>query len=57
MPAFQVDVPHQLGRQQALERLKSFLPAIAQRYKDQVSKIEGDWAENVLNFSLTTFGL
>ena len=57
MPAFQVEVPHQLGRAQALERLKAFLPAIAEKYKGQISKIDGEWAENVLNLTLTTFGL
>jgi hypothetical protein len=56
MPAFQVNIPHGLGQQQAVERLKAFLERIAERYKDQVSKLEGSWAENVLTFAMTTYG-
>ena len=56
MPGFQVNVPHGLGKEQATERLKVFLQKIAERYKDQVSKMEGNWVENVLNFAMTTYG-
>jgi hypothetical protein len=56
MPGFQVDVPHQLGRQQAIERLKQFADTIVEQYKDQVSKSEGNWVDNVLTFALTTYG-
>lgn len=56
MPAFQVEVPHQLGQQQALERLQAFVQKVADRYKDQVSKVDGNWEGNVLNFALTTYG-
>ena len=56
MPAFQVNVPHGLGQQQAVERLKVFLQKIAERYKDQVSRMEGNWVENVLTFAMTTYG-
>ena len=56
MPAFQVNVPHNLGKEQALERVKSFLEKVAERYKDQVSKMEGTWVDNVLKFAMTTYG-
>lgn len=56
MPAFQVNVPHNLGKDQALERTKSFLEKVAERYKDQVSKMDGNWVDNVLNFAMTTYG-
>jgi hypothetical protein len=56
MPAFHVNVPHNLGKDQATERLKVFLEKVAERYKDQVSKMEGNWVENVLNFAMTTYG-
>jgi hypothetical protein len=56
MPAFQVNVPHGLGKEQALERLKAFLEKVAERYKDQVSKMEGNWVEDVLTFAMTTYG-
>ncbi len=56
MPAFQVTVPHGLGKEQAVERLKVFLQKVAERYKDQVSKMEGNWVDNVLTFAMTTYG-
>jgi hypothetical protein len=56
MPGFQVHVPHQLGKQQAIERLRPFVENIAKHYKERVSKSEGSWADNVLTFALTTYG-
>jgi hypothetical protein len=56
MPAFQVNVPHALGQEEAVERLKVFLQKVAEHYKDQISKIEGNWVENVLTFAMTTYG-
>ena len=56
MPKFSTEVPHQLGAQAATERLKSFLDQVKDKYQDQVSNLSGDWEENVLNFSLTTYG-
>jgi len=56
MPGFQVEIPHQLGKEQAIERLRPFVEKIAEKYKEQVSKSEGSWVENVLTFALTTYG-
>ena len=56
MPAFQTEVPHTLGQEQATARLKQFVDTIREHYKDQISQIDGAWQENKLNFSLTTFG-
>jgi hypothetical protein len=56
MPSFRTEVPHELGRQVATERLKSFLEGVKERYRDQVSELDGDWNDNVLTFSLTTYG-
>lgn len=56
MPAFHTEVPHSLGKEQATEKLKKFLEQVSERYKDQVSAIGGEWEENKLKFSLTTFG-
>lgn len=56
MPSFKTEVPHQLGKEQAVEKLRTFLDGVAEKYKDQVSKLDGNWSDNVLDFSLTTFG-
>ncbi len=56
MPKFSTEVTHQLGTQAATDRLKSFLEQVSERYQDQVSSLSGDWNDNVLTFSLTTYG-
>ncbi len=56
MPAFNAEVPHTIGQEDATKRLKRFLDLVAEHYKDQVSALEGNWVDNVLQFSLTTYG-
>ena len=56
MPSFQAEAPHELGRDEAIDRLKGFMDKVEQEYKSQVSGLESDWAENVLSFALTTYG-
>ncbi len=56
MPKMSVTVPHALGQEGAIEKLKSFVPKIKERYQGQVSNLEENWAGNVLNFGFTTFG-
>ena len=56
MPSFNAEVPHNLGKEVAIEKLHSFLTGVAEKYKDQVSKLDGQWSENILDFSLTTYG-
>jgi type IV secretory pathway TrbF-like protein len=56
MPAFNTEVTHQLGQHEATERLKNLLNQVREQYKDFVTEVRGDWADNVLNFSLKTYG-
>ncbi|MDP6442570.1 MAG: polyhydroxyalkanoic acid system family protein [Pirellulaceae bacterium] len=56
MPRFNTEVPHSLGQEQATERLKDFLEKVTRVYKDQVSDLRGDWADNVLDFGFTSYG-
>lgn len=57
MPKFNVLVPHELGQQQARERLSQFLEILREKFKDQVSEFEGAWEDDVLNFGFATFGI
>jgi hypothetical protein len=56
MPSFNTEVAHQLGQEQATARLKSFLDQVRLRYQDFVSDLQGNWTDNVLTFSLKTYG-
>ncbi|MCA9161431.1 MAG: polyhydroxyalkanoic acid system family protein [Pirellulaceae bacterium] len=56
MPGFSTQVPHNLGRESATERLKGFVQIIQQRYQDQVKDLQGEWNDNVLDVSFSTYG-
>ena len=56
MPGFSTEVPHNLGKQAAIEKLRGFADRVQEKYKDQVSSMTGQWTDNVLNFALTTYG-
>ena len=57
MPGFATEVPHSLGQEVALEKVKGFLSQVEQRYAKEISEIDGSWTDNVLNYKLTTFGI
>ena len=56
MSSFRTEVQHELGKEKATDRLKTFLDHVAERYKDQVTHLDGAWTENILKFALTTYG-
>ncbi len=56
MPSFNTEVEHQLGQQEATVRLKKLLDQVREQYRDFVTEVEGDWNNNVLTFSLKTYG-
>lgn len=57
MPGFATEVAHGLGKDEALQRLKTFVEQMRQQYGPEVAAIHGQWNDNVLDFSLNTFGL
>lgn len=57
MPAFQVRVPHPLGKQGAIDKMKRVLSAKLAERKEQVNQMEGTWNDNVLSFALKTYGI
>jgi hypothetical protein len=56
MPSFNTEVEHQLGQEEATQRLKNLLEQVREQYSDFVTELHGDWADNVLTFSLITYG-
>jgi len=56
MPSFGLEVPHQIGREGAIERLSAFLEKVRKRYGSQVSNLEESWENNCLTFSFRTYG-
>lgn len=58
MPNFQVQVPHQLGKEVAFEKLKSFAEIVRQEMAGQVSDVEETWDDQGnFQFSFSAMGL
>lgn len=58
MPSFNAEVDHDLGKEQATEKLQGFSDALRQRYQDQVKNLEETWNDDgSLSFSFKTMGL
>jgi hypothetical protein len=56
MPSFNTEVAHQLGKEQATERLKGLMGEVRNKYKDQVSDLQEEWQGDTLNYSFKTYG-
>ncbi|MCR9116316.1 MAG: polyhydroxyalkanoic acid system family protein [bacterium] len=56
MPAFGVEVDHELGQELAIERLKFFIQRIGDKYQDQLKDVQQSWNENVMDFSFRSMG-
>jgi putative polyhydroxyalkanoate system protein len=57
VPKFQLDVPHNLGAEQAKSRLERFIEMMQSKFQDKVSDLSQGWSGNTLNFAFKTFGI
>jgi putative polyhydroxyalkanoate system protein len=57
MPSFQTDIPHNLGKENAKERLRKFVDDLGTKYAQQVSDVQGEWHGDTLDFQLSTYGI
>lgn len=56
MPKLSITLPHTLGRDQAAERLNSFMERLKEKHQDRVGDLQEEWEGDTLKFSFTTFG-
>ncbi len=56
MPALKLNFPHQLGREEAQNRLRGLLEKVKARHGDKFSDLRESWVNNVLNFGFRTYG-
>lgn len=56
MPSLSITVPHTLGAEEALARLKSLFENIKERHADKVSNLEEQWDGNRLSYGFSTYG-
>jgi Putative polyhydroxyalkanoic acid system protein (PHA_gran_rgn) len=57
MPSFRAEVEHSLGREQAVEKLRSFSDSIREAYQHQVTVVREVWdTDGNLEFSFVVMG-
>jgi hypothetical protein len=56
MPSLKLEFPHNLGQQEAIDRLKTLLTKVKNKYQDQVTDLQESWTDNTLNFGFSTYG-
>lgn len=57
MPKITVDVPHSLGQEKAVERLRERFRHLKDAFQDQINSFEEDWKDNAVDFRLATRGV
>lgn len=58
MPSFKVSVDHQLGKELAVEKLKSFADVVRSEMAGQVSNVQESWDEQgFFHFSFSAMGM
>jgi hypothetical protein len=56
MPELNVSIPHQLTRQEALQRVKSVLEKVKSQHEDRISNLKQAWTDNSGKFSFSIMG-
>lgn len=56
MPKSTVTVPHQLGKDEALERIKTILVKAKEQYGDRISDLQENWNDQGGTFSFRAMG-
>ncbi|MHC4405536.1 MAG: polyhydroxyalkanoic acid system family protein [Planctomycetota bacterium] len=57
MPSLSVAVPHSLGQDQAIQRLKAELLTAKGDFGQHVTELTDEWNDNVLTFSFKSYGM
>ena len=57
MPGFSTQVPHELPRDQAADKLKAFVDDVRRQHGDKVQNLRGEWRETTLEFAFTAYGM
>ena len=56
MPSMSLSMPHSLGQEEALRRLKAALEKAKARNEGKVTNLKEDWNGNQLDYSFSTYG-
>ncbi len=56
MASLNVNIPHQLSREEALVRIKKLLEGLKEEQKDKISNVQEKWEDTSGQFSFTAMG-
>lgn len=56
MPKTEVSVPHNLGKDEAIQRLQGMLSSVKENYGNQVSDLQENWTADGGTFSFKAMG-
>lgn len=56
MAKLNINIPHDLPKEEALQRIKKLLTDLKQQKKDMVSNVKENWEDDKGSFSFTTKG-
>ena len=57
MSNLSMSIPHQLGKEEALNRMHSVLKNVEAKFGNQVSDLQQDWQSNTGNFSFRVMNM
>ncbi len=57
MPQLSLELPHQLGQEEAARRLKDRFNAVCERYQTQISDLTHQWNGHNFSFDFHTMGM
>jgi hypothetical protein len=57
MPRLTLEVPHSLGLEEAMRRLKDKFDAARAEHQGRVSNLREEWRDNILSFAFQAMGM
>lgn len=57
MSNLSMNIPHQLGKEEALNRIQSVLKNVEAKFGNQISDLQQDWQGNTGNFSFRVMNM
>lgn len=57
MPKFAISVPHALGQEEAVRRIKERFDSIAVTHQGQIQGLQQEWQERLMKFAFQAMGV
>jgi hypothetical protein len=57
MPQINMETPHQLGRDEAIRRLKDKFDHVRSQFGEQVNQLRESWEDHTFSFGFKTMGM